>query len=59
MWMKDARDHNHLPPHILSDHKTTAIICQGADTGQDQEEECQLKVNQKIFSADQDDYRPG
>ena len=28
-------------------------------TGQDHKEECQLKVNQKIFSADQADYRPG
>ena len=26
---------------------------------QNHEKECQLKVNQKIFSADQDDYRVG
>ena len=30
VWLKDASNHNHLVPHILSHHKTTAIICQGA-----------------------------
>ena len=57
VWLKDASNHHHLVPHILSHHNTTAIFRQG--TGQDHKVECQLKVNQKIFSADQDDYRPG